>query len=54
MMKATTMNTLHSDQFIARLREWGPYLLAALLLPGGVIVALGMWLHQHYRKGAEK
>ena len=46
-MKATTMNTPIPSQFAARMREWGPYLLAVLLLPGGLIAALVLWLHQH-------
>lgn len=53
-MKATTMNSPHHGRFATRVREWGPYLLAALLLPGGLIVALGLWIYQHAHKGAGK
>ena len=26
----------------------GPYLLVELLLPGGSLIALGMWIHRRY------
>jgi hypothetical protein len=33
-------------------RDFGPYLLVELLLPGGTLIALLMWLfRRHYRKG---
>ncbi len=39
-MKATTLKT------ISRLRAVGPYLLIELLLPGGTLIALLLWLSQ--------
>lgn len=53
-MKAMAMNFLHSIPFATRAREWGPYLLAAILLPGGLIVALAMWIYQRTHKGDGK
>jgi hypothetical protein len=53
-MKATFLNSPQSGHFATRAREWGPYVLAALLLPGGLIVALAMWIYQHTHKGVEK
>ena len=41
-MKATTLKTISR-----RLRAAGPYLLIELLLPGGTLVALLLWLSQH-------
>ena len=31
-------------------RALGPYLLVELLLPGGTLVALLMWLYQQWRR----
>jgi hypothetical protein len=31
---------------IEQLREFGPYLAAELLLPGGTLVALALWLYR--------
>lgn len=53
-MKATTMKSPHFANLATRVREWGPYLLAALLLPGGLIVALGMWFYQRTHKEVVK
>ncbi len=35
---------------MAGLREIGPYAAAGLLLPGGSVIALLMWLHRHRGK----
>lgn len=53
-MKATTMHLPQPSQLAIRAREWGPYALAALLLPGGLIVALVLWASQHFHKGDVK
>jgi len=31
---------------IAQLREFGPYFAAELILPGGTLIALGLWLYR--------
>jgi hypothetical protein len=35
---------------VPALRSLGPYLLVEILLPGGTLVALLMWLYQQWRK----
>ena len=37
------------DRLVRGLRQFGPYILLELLLPGGSILALALWL---YRRGA--
>jgi hypothetical protein len=34
----------------ARLKEFGPYALMELLLPGGSVLALSVWLYRRRRK----
>ena len=34
-------------QFLRGARTLGPYLLTEALLPGGTLIALGMWLYQN-------
>jgi len=43
------MNTLHLNWISQRLRAFAPYLLVELLLPGGTLLALLLWLSQHGR-----
>lgn len=38
-----------------RLKRFGPYLAAELLLPGGTVIALALWLFQNLKsKGDAK
>jgi hypothetical protein len=37
---------------LAGLRELGPYAAIELLLPGGSILAILLWLYRHRRKAA--
>lgn len=45
------MNLLNPGRIGTRLRRLSPYLLLELLLPGGSILALLLWLHQRGHKG---
>lgn len=40
-------------QILRGARDFGPYLLVELLLPGGTLIALLLWLYRH-RQGAER
>jgi hypothetical protein len=35
---------------VAGLREFGPYAAAELLLPGGSILAILLWLYRHHKR----
>ena len=35
---------------IAGVREFGPYAAVELLLPGGSIIAVLLWLYRHHRR----
>ena len=35
---------------LAGLREFGPYALAELLLPGGTVVAVLLWFYRRHRR----
>ena len=35
---------------IAGVREFGPYAAAELLLPGGSIIAVLLWLYRHHKR----
>jgi hypothetical protein len=37
-------------QGFAGLREFGPYAAIELVLPGGSLVAVAIWLYRRYRK----
>jgi hypothetical protein len=37
-------------QGVAGLREFGPYAAIELVLPGGSLVAVAIWLYRRYRK----
>ena len=41
------MKNLTQKTILERLRQLGPYLLIELLLPGGTLIALLLWLSQH-------
>jgi hypothetical protein len=32
------------------LKALGPYALIEILLPGGTLIAIGLWLYRHYRR----
>jgi hypothetical protein len=34
---------------LRRAKDWSPYLLAELLLPGGTAIALALWAYRHAR-----
>ena len=40
------MSTARISDFLTRLRQAGPYLAIELLLPGGTMIALLLWLSQ--------
>jgi hypothetical protein len=44
------MNTSRANRLVQWLRRIGPYSLLVLLMPGGAVLALLLWAHQHYRK----
>ena len=45
------MNAAASNRILQALRSWGPYLLIELLLPGGTLLALLLWLYQRRAGG---
>lgn len=45
------MNAVQSKGFVAGLKSLGPYLLIELILPGGTLIALLLWLSQGMRRG---
>jgi hypothetical protein len=45
------MSILRAQRAITALRELGPYVLLEILLPGGTLVALLLWLSQRYMGG---
>jgi hypothetical protein len=46
-MKAAIVNLLNHYQIATRLREFGPYFLLELVMPGGSVLALLLWWHRH-------
>jgi len=40
----------HTVAVVARLREFAPYAAMELVLPGGSLLALGLWLYRRQRK----
>lgn len=42
------MNLMRAERAFHRVRSLGPYLLIELLLPGGTLVALLLWLSKRY------
>lgn len=42
---------LRTAKVIALLRDLGPYAAIELLLPGGSLVALGLWLYSRHKSG---
>ena len=45
------MTILRAQRTITALRNFGPYVLLEILLPGGTLVALLLWLSQRYMGG---
>ena len=45
------MTILRAQRTITALRGLGPYVLLEILLPGGTLVALLLWLSQRYMGG---
>ena len=43
------MTLTRTKQMLPALRALGPYLLVELILPGGTLIALGMWLAQQWK-----
>jgi hypothetical protein len=56
MMRAVSMTGLSSRTFaaatVAKLRAVAPYALIELMLPGGSVMALLLWLYRRQRKAA--
>jgi hypothetical protein len=46
--EATAMNTTRFSNLCSRLRALGPYVALELLLPGGTLIALLLWLSQRF------
>jgi hypothetical protein len=42
----------HTAAVVARLRELAPYAALELVLPGGSLMALGLWLYRRQRRAA--
>jgi hypothetical protein len=45
------MSILRAQRTITALRGFGPYVLLEILLPGGTLFALLLWLSQRYMRG---
>lgn len=46
-MKAALIQLLKHRMLATRLREFGPYFLLELVMPGGSVLALLLWWHRH-------
>jgi len=42
----------HTAAVVAKLREFAPYAAMELVLPGGSLMALGLWLYRGQRRAA--
>jgi hypothetical protein len=40
----------HTAAVVAKLREFAPYAVIELVMPGGSLMALGLWLYRRQRK----
>jgi hypothetical protein len=40
----------HTVAVVAKLREFAPYAAIELVMPGGSLMALGLWLYRRHRK----
>jgi hypothetical protein len=43
----------HAAALVARLRDLAPYAAIELVLPGGSVVALLLWLYRRQKKGSD-
>jgi hypothetical protein len=46
------MKSATATAIVAKLRDLAPYALIELILPGGSLMALALWLYRRQRKGA--
>ena len=42
----------HTAAVVARLREFAPYAAMELILPGGSLMALGLWLYRRQKRAS--
>jgi hypothetical protein len=42
----------HTAAVVAKLREFAPYAALELVMPGGSLMALGLWLYRRQRRAA--
>jgi hypothetical protein len=42
----------HTAAVVAKLREFAPYAAMELVMPGGSLMALGLWLYRRQRKAS--
>jgi hypothetical protein len=42
----------HTASVVAKLREFAPYAAMELVLPGGSLMALGLWLYRRQKKAS--
>jgi hypothetical protein len=42
----------HTAAVVAKLREFAPYAAIELVLPGGSLMALGLWLYRREKKAS--
>jgi hypothetical protein len=42
----------HTSAVVAKLREFAPYAAIELVLPGGSLMALGLWLYRRQRRAS--
>ena len=42
----------HTAAVVAKLREFAPYAAIELVMPGGSLMALGLWLYRRQRRAA--
>jgi hypothetical protein len=42
----------HTAAVVAKLREFAPYAAMELVLPGGSLMALGLWLYRRQKKAS--
>ena len=42
----------HTAVVVAKVREFAPYAAMELILPGGSLMALGLWLYRRQRRAA--
>jgi hypothetical protein len=49
-----TLSRLGAPAWVMRsvtvIKALGPYAAIEILLPGGTLIAIGLWLYRHYRK----